>query len=133
VVGLPSPPQVTKKLVTNLKTPIANTSYKEDRKKANESKRFEQKRVYTSRRAKNYDDNDSNGEEDACQDNAQITYKDTNGNSTTMKPNPKFMPFKSLFKRLIKPNGVYTPHIVISMIINYSSEFACAVLKKNDH
>ena len=58
--------------------------------------------MYTSRRAKNFDDNDSVGEEDedTQQDPAMITYTDTHGHCSVMKGNPKFMPYNSMFKNL---------------------------------
>jgi hypothetical protein len=60
------------------------------------------KKNYTSRRSKNYDDNDSNGEEGESMDTAVITYKDTRGNITTLQPNPRFKPYKNVFKKLVK-------------------------------
>ena len=71
--------------------------------------------MYTSRRTKNYNDNDSNGEEGEQQDTAVITFKDTQGNVITMKPNPRFKPYTGVFKRLVKTQQVCTPHIVVSM------------------
>ena len=60
------------------------------------------KKTYTSRRTKNYDDNDSNGEDGFNTDTAVIEYKDTKGRITVLKPNPKFKPYKNVFKRLVK-------------------------------
>ena len=50
-----------------------------------------------------------------------------------LKPNPKFEPYKGVFKKLIKQTSIVTPYIIISMIINYTSTHAVAVLKKNEH
>ena len=50
-----------------------------------------------------------------------------------LKPNEKFKPYKNIFKKLIKQTSIVTPYNVISMIINYQSTVAVAVLKKNEH
>ena len=95
------------------------------------------KKTYTSRRTKNYDDNDSNGEDEKKslqrKDTGVIEYKDTQGRITVLKPNPKFEPYKNIFKKLIKQTNVVTPSVIISMIINYTSTHAIAVLKKSEH
>ena len=48
------------------------------------------KKKYTSRRSVVFEDNDSNGEEDGYNLSGKITYKDTQGNVTSIKPNPRF-------------------------------------------
>mgnify|MGYP000250270122 FL=1 len=53
------------------------STYHKDRKAAKESKRFDVKKIYKSRRAKNFNDNDSNGESGTANDTAVITYKDS--------------------------------------------------------
>ena len=59
------------------------------------------KRRYISRRTKDYDDGDSQGEEDYSQSNykatGEIVYKDTKGNETVLKPNSRFLNYKSSF------------------------------------
>jgi hypothetical protein len=50
-----------------------------------------------------------------------------------LTPNPRFKPYSNIFKKLIKQTTIVTPFIVISMIINYTSTVAVAVLKKNEH
>ena len=62
-----------------------------------------------------------------------VEYKDTQGRVTVLKPNPKFEPYKNIFKKLIKTTSVVTPSVIIYMIINYTSTHAIAVLKKNEH
>jgi len=64
-------------------------------------------RRYTSRREKNYEDGNSNdGDEDevnsSYQDTGLIRYKDTKGNETVLKQNPKFNHYKSMFTNLLK-------------------------------
>ena len=91
------------------------------------------KKTYHSRRMKNYEDNDSNGEDNKPMDTAVIEYKDTQGRVMVLKPNPKFKPYKNVFKKLLKMTSIVTPHNVVSMIINYASTHAVAVLKKSEH
>ena len=110
-----------------------NSTYAKDRKAAKESKRFDVKKVYKSRRTKNFDDNDSNGEDGNSMDTAVITYKDTQGNVTSIKANPKFKPYTNTFKKLVKTTSICTPCIVISCIINFSNEYAVTVMKSNEH
>ena len=71
-------------------------------KKSVRERRMDFKKTYTSRRTKNYDDNDSNGEDGFNTDTAVIEFKDTQGRITVLKPNPKFKPYKNVFKRLVK-------------------------------
>jgi hypothetical protein len=96
------------------------------------------KKTYTSRRTKNYDDNDSNGEDEKKsrlerKDTAVIEYKDTQGRITVLKPNPKFEPYKNIFKKLLKQTSIVTPDVIISMIINFTSTHAIALTKRGEH
>jgi hypothetical protein len=65
-------------------------------------------RSYRSRREKAYEDDNSDDEEyvqtegNVPIDTANITYYDTKGNATTMKPNLRFLPYKNVFKDLLK-------------------------------
>jgi hypothetical protein len=106
---------------------------KERAPKKAKDRRMDFKRTYTSRRTKNYEDNDSNGEDNTVMDTAVIQYKDTLGRIMVLKPNPKFKPYKNVFKNLLKQTSIITPCVVISMIINYTSTVAVALLKKNEH
>jgi phosphoribosylformylglycinamidine (FGAM) synthase-like amidotransferase family enzyme len=66
------------------------------------------KKQYVSRRVRDYDDTDSAGEGDendddddkaalTHQDTGVIQYVDTKGNTTTLKPNLRFLGFKNIF------------------------------------
>jgi hypothetical protein len=62
------------------------------------------KKQYVSRRVRDYDDTDSAGEDDNNdteglnrQDTGVIEYVDTKGNTTTLKPNIRFLGFKNIF------------------------------------
>tara|TARA_B110000285_G_C15136215_1_gene627097 strand:+ start:122 stop:364 length:243 start_codon:yes stop_codon:yes gene_type:complete len=65
------------------------------------------KKQYVSRRVRDYDDTDSAGEGDESddddkaaldrQDTGVIQYVDTKGNTTTLKPNLRFLGFKNIF------------------------------------
>ena len=62
------------------------------------------KKKYTSRRSVVFEDNDSNGEEDGYNLSGTITYKDTQGNVTSIKPNPRFQKYSQIFTNLLKQN-----------------------------
>ena len=66
------------------------------------------KKEYVSRRTKNYEDEESDDqhyietEGSGPVDTGAITYMDTKGNTTTLKPNLRFLPYKNIFKDLLK-------------------------------
>ena len=62
------------------------------------------KRDYQSRRNKNYDDSDSQGDDDhSKEDNSgSLKYKDTAGNSIETKPNAKMVQFRHMFTNLLQ-------------------------------
>ena len=57
---------------------------------------------------------------------------DTKGNVTTLKPNLRFLPYKNVFKDLLKQTQVITMYPIISMLITYDSTRALTVTKKDD-
>ena len=73
----PLPSRKTENLKTQENLKNTNSTYHQDRKAAKESKRFDVKKIYKSRRTKNFMDNDSNGEDGSKMDTAVITYKDS--------------------------------------------------------
>ena len=62
---------------------------------------------YVSRRAKNYNDVDSGGEdEDEGRNNGNIVYADTQGKEIVIRPNPKLKIYKDLFTNLMHTSYV---------------------------
>ena len=62
------------------------------------------KKKYTSRRSVVFEDDDSNGEDDGYNLSGTITYKDTQGNVTSIKANPRFQKYSQIFTNLLKQN-----------------------------
>jgi len=96
------------------------------------------KKQYVSRRAGNYDDTDS-AEEDYVESEGNkpaetgvISYRDTKGNVTSLKPNIRFLGYKNIFKDLLKQTSVVTMYPIVSMIISYDSTKAITLTKKDD-
>lgn len=95
-------------------------------------------KLYKSRRQKGYDDSNSEDEEyiqtegNVTIDNGSIEYKDTKGNEYTLKPNLRFLPYKNVFKDLLKQTSVVTMYPIVSMLITYDSTRALTVTKKDD-
>lgn len=97
------------------------------------------KKQYVSRRVRDYDDTDSAGEDDNNdteglnrQDTGVIEYVDTKGNTTTLKPNIRFLGFKNIFQDLLKQTSVVSMYPIVSMIISYDSTKAITLTKKDD-
>lgn len=100
------------------------------------------KKQYVSRRVRDYDDTDSAGEGDESddddkaaldrQDTGVIQYVDTKGNTTTLKPNLRFLGFKNIFQDLLKQTSVVTMYPIVSMIISFDSTKAITLTKKDD-
>jgi len=65
-------------------------------------------------------------------DTGDISYTDTKGTVTVLKPNIRFTSYKSVFKDLLKQTSVITMYPIVSMIINYDSTRAVTVTKKDD-
>ena len=103
-----------------------------------ESMNLSVEKSYKSRRQKGYDDSNSEDEEyiqtegNVTIDNGSIEYKDTKGNVTTLKPNLRFLPYKNVFKDLLKQTSVVTMYPIVSMLITYDSTRALTVTKKDD-
>ena len=57
---------------------------------------------------------------------------DTRGNMTKMKPNIRFMSYKSVFTDLLKQTNVITMYPIVSMIITYDSSRAVTITRKDD-
>ena len=66
----------------------------------------EKKVMYTSRRNKNYDDQESDDEDDSGGEEVDATgvikYMDTQGNTTVVKPNMRFLNYREIFTNLLK-------------------------------
>lgn len=100
------------------------------------------KKEYVSRRARDYDDTDSadeKKEEDDVEsagnkpvETGVISYRDTKGNVTSLKPNIRFLGYKNIFKDLLKQTSVVTMYPILSMIISYDSTKAITLTKKDD-
>lgn len=65
-------------------------------------------------------------------DTGDITYMDTRGNKTTLKPNIRFMSYKNVFKDLLRQTQVITMYPIVSMIITNDSTKAVTITKKDD-
>lgn len=90
---------------------------------------------YQSRREKDFNDSDSSAGDDdrsGYKDTGAIMYKDTNGNETVLKPNFRFLHYKSIFQNLLVTQSIITRYPIVSMIISYDSTRAIAVTKNND-
>ena len=107
-------------------------------RETDQSQNLRLKKKYVSRRKKAFEDSesdiDSNDEDYAnnYKDTGDISYMDTKGNVTVLKPNIRFTSYKSVFKDLLKQTSVVTMYNIISMIINYDSTRAVTVTKKDD-
>ena len=71
-------------------------------------------------------------EASSYKETGDITYMDTRGNKTTLKPNIRFMSYKNVFKDLLKQTQVITMYPIVSMIITYDSTRAVTITKKDD-
>lgn len=66
------------------------------------------KKVYISRRKRQFDDSQSDDQDyietegSGYKDTGDITYMDTKGNQTVLKPNIRFTSYKNVFKDLLK-------------------------------
>lgn len=82
-----------------------------------------------------YDDDnsdDENGDASSYKDTGVIRYKDTNGNETVLKPNLRFLHYKSIFQNLVLTQSIVTMYPVIWMTITYDATRAIAVTKKDE-
>ena len=79
---------------------------KKSQEEEDHSNDLTKKKTYISRRTKNYDDSasddENNDKESSVVDTGVITYQDTKGNVTSLKPNLRFLNYKHVFKDLIK-------------------------------
>lgn len=57
---------------------------------------------------------------------------DTQGNTTVIKPNMRFMNYKDIFTNLLRQSSVVTKWPIVTMIITYDSTRAVTVTKKDD-
>ena len=91
---------------------------------------------FTSRRMKNFDDDASQDDEqsDYIQSEvpADLNYVNTQGDTVSNKPNPRFKNYSNVFKNLVKSTNVVTMYPIMSMIITYDSTKAITVTKKDD-
>lgn len=65
-------------------------------------------------------------------DTGDISYRDTRGNVTTLRPNIRFQSYKNVFKDLLKQTQVITMYPIVSMIISLDSTRAITITKKDD-
>jgi hypothetical protein len=95
---------------------------------------YQEKQVqYNSRRLKNYDDSDSEGETDNMEKKCgRIEFKDTSGKVYTIEDNHKFEAYKDSFKNLLKQNRILTDFPIVSMMISYDSKRFITVTKESD-
>lgn len=84
---------------------------------------------------KDYEDQGSEDSQDdtsSVKDTGDIRYCDSQGNTTTIKANMRFMYYKEIFTNLLKQSTVITKWPIVTMIISYDSTRAVTVTKKDD-
>ena len=94
-------------------------------------------KAFTSRKARNFDDDQSNDDEEGSdykqsESGGDAKYVDTAGVTQTAQANPSFRNYSGVFKNLVKANNIVTMYPIISMIITYDSTKAVTVTKKSD-
>lgn len=75
---------------------------------------------------------DEDGDVDGDKSTGEIVYKDTLGNTFTIKPNMRFAHYKDIFTNLLRQSTVITKYPIVTMAISFDSTRAITITKKDD-